>query len=150
MASPIEVVTAVYRVTQDEEEVDLAAMISDPGWVRETSRYLHPGLEVRFVVPEASGVQVMERSEFEGLEGLQEGWQIWMQPWEQFRVRTEELVDIGDGRVLLLAHATAVMKGSGIEIEQEVAGLHTVRDGRITASWYYLDQQQARRDAGLA
>lgn len=101
------------------------------------------------MTPGDSGVGVMEQ-EFRGVEGLRDGWGVWMEPWEEFRVSVEEVVDTGDGQILVLASAVGRMRGTGAELPQEVAQLCRVVDGRITEVGFYLDQQQARRDAGLA
>ncbi len=101
-------------------------------------------------MPEASGIEVMERSDFVGPEGLVEGWNIWLEPWEQFRVRLVEAIDAGGGVVLLLAQATGRMRVSGIEIPQEAASVHRVEDGRIVSMGFYLDIEQARQAAGLS
>jgi len=91
----------------------------------------------------------VQQDEFEGLQGLVEGWGIWMQPWESFHVATEDLVDAGEGEVLFLGRATARLRDSGVDIPQEIASLFGTEGGRIASIRYYLDQAQARRDAGL-
>jgi hypothetical protein len=148
----VELVTTVYGVefAAGAAEFDLARLIADPQWRREVEDSFSPNLAVRFVTPQEGGIQVMEQNEFEGLDGLAEGWRLWMEPWETFRIVPEDLVDAGEGRVLLLARATARMRGSGVEISQETAALHVVEQGRIAAIRFYLDQAQARRDAGLS
>src|SRR2546430_16159363 len=122
-------------------------MRDDEHWNRFRDRF-SPGVEVKFVTPGGAGVGVMEQ-EFRGVEGLREGWGVWMEPWEEFRVSVEEVVDTADGQILVLASAVGRMRGTGAELPQEVAQLCRIVDGRITEVSFYLDQQQARRDAGL-
>lgn len=147
--SPIEVVRDFLQTEDPGTDIDLATQFGDPDWQRRAARYLDPDVTIEFVVPEEGGLQVMERHEFAGPQGLPEGWEVWMQPWDRFLVGGQQLFDAGGGKVLLLAHARAVMKGSGIEIPQEVAAVYDVKGGRITAIRFHLDQDQARRDAGL-
>ena len=65
-------------------------------------------------------------------------------------VRPTDFIDVGDGRVLLLADSAGRMAGSGLKVDTHVAALYTIRDGTITEIRHYLDQDQAMREAGLA
>ncbi len=122
-------------------------MRDDEHWDRSRDRF-SPDVEVMFVTPGDTGVGVMEQ-EFRGVDGLRQGWGVWMEPWEEFRVSVEEVIDTSDGHVLVLASAVGRMRGTGAELPQEVAALSQVEDGRIVSIGFYLDQKQARRDAGL-
>jgi hypothetical protein len=144
----VDLVASLFVSSGDGEELDMAAALADKEWLALAEETISPDVVIRFEVPEASGIEVMERSDFVGLDGLMEGWRIWLQPWEQFRVRLEEKIDAGDGVVLLLAQATGRMRGSGIEIPQEAASVHRVEDGLIVSMDYYLDVDQAREAAG--
>jgi ketosteroid isomerase-like protein len=142
-------VEALFLSAGEGDEVDMAALLDDEEWLRLAGESISPEVKVRFEVPEDSPLEVMEQSEFRGLEGLVEGWTMWLAPWEQFRIRLEETVDAGDGVVLALARATGRLRGSDIEIPQEAATVQRVEDGRIVSMGFYLDVEQARRDAGL-
>jgi ketosteroid isomerase-like protein len=123
-------------------------MRDDQHWALSRDRF-SADVQVKFVTPGDTGVGVMEQ-EFSGVDGLREGWEVWMEPWDEFRVSVEDVVDAGDGQILVLASAIARLRGTGAELPQEVAQLCRVVDGRIAAVGFYLDQGQARRDAGLA
>jgi ketosteroid isomerase-like protein len=145
----VELVISAFAEAIQNGQVQMGAMIEDDEiWRRNRERF-SPDVEVRFATPGTGGVSVMEQ-EFEGIEGLRDGWREWMKPWEQFRVELEETIDAGEGRVLVLGRATGRMRGAGAELPQEVAALCQVEEGRIVAVGFYLDQAQARRDAGLA
>jgi ketosteroid isomerase-like protein len=143
----IELVISVFTVGGDPNVEMGKLMGDDEHWARHMDKF-SPDLEVRFVIPGDAGVEVMEQ-EFRGIDGLREGWGVWMQPWEEFRVTVDEMIDAGDGKVLIQASAVGLMQGTGAEVPQEVAALSRIEDGRIVAVGYYLDQSQARRDAGL-
>jgi hypothetical protein len=147
----VEVVAGIYLAALGGEagEFDIAGMIEDPEWRERVAEAFSPSARIRFVTPPTGSLRIMEQDEFEGLEGLAEGWRIWMQPWEEFRIEPEDFVDAGEGRVLLPARATARMRDSKTEIRQETSALHWVENGQIVAISFYLDQDQARRDAGL-
>jgi ketosteroid isomerase-like protein len=145
----LEVVIMVFAEgAQELGRIEMGKMMRDDGiWERNRDR-IDPEVEVRFVTPGDQGVQVMEQ-EFKGIEGLREGWAVWMEPWEEFWIEVDDYVDAGNGQVLALATATGRMRGTGAELPQEVAALARVEEGRIASVGFYLDQQQARRDAGL-
>lgn len=144
----VQLVRRVFGSPEFGQPADIAAVVADDGhWIRNGDA-LAPDLTVRFVIP-PSGLEVMDRQEFTGVEGLKEGWRIWMEAWESFMVSLAEVIDLDDGRVLLLSHAKVRTKSGGVEMDQDVAVLCRVVEDRITEAFFYLDQQQARRDAGL-
>jgi ketosteroid isomerase-like protein len=64
---------------------------------------------------------------------------------------TGDLVDAAltanDGRAVVIGGATG--KGNGIDVDQELFHLFTVRSGKITRWKMYLDRDQAFEDAGM-
>ena len=145
----VELVTNAFAEGLQGSQIEMRAFFEDDGiWARNAERF-SPDVKVRFVTPRAGGVTIMEQ-EYEGIEGLRAGWHEWLEPWERFYVDLQDLIDAREGRVLFLGQATGSMRGSGTEVPQEVAGLCRVEDGRIVAVSFYLDQAQARRDAGLS
>ena len=143
----LELVIRAFSVA-GSPNVEMGELMRDDEFWKQNADLFSEDLAVRFVNPEQGGVQLMEQ-EFRGIEGLREGWGVWMQPWERFEVSVEDMVDAGDGRVLVLANAVVRTKGNGAELPQEVANLCRVKDGEIVEVGFYLDQGQARRDAQL-
>jgi hypothetical protein len=86
---------------------------------------------------------------FQGLEGLRLGWQEWTAPWESWTFTGTEWIDPGDGRVLLLGDSTGRFRDSGTEMEAPAAAVYTIERGKIVRIQHFLDQDQARRAAGL-
>src|SRR5690349_21446694 len=109
---PVDVVAGIYLPAMGGElgEFDIAGMIDDPEWRERVAAVFSPAARIKFQTPPTGSLQIMEQDEFVGLEGLAEGWRIWMEPWEEFRVEPEAFVDAGDGRVLLPARATARLR----------------------------------------
>jgi ketosteroid isomerase-like protein len=59
----------------------------------------------------------------------------------------DEFIEAGDRVVVLMRlHARSRL---GSELEQRVAGVWTMRDGKATAVRYYMDRDEALADAGL-
>jgi ketosteroid isomerase-like protein len=84
-----------------------------------------------------------------GRDAFVNGWREWMQDWSRFEVRLDEVVDAGDV-VVALIRQSGRGRASGVEVEQELASVFTVVDGRITRIATYADRGEALRDAGLA
>ncbi len=66
-----------------------------------------------------------------GREALRAHLKAVLEPWEELRRDPEEIIDLGDNRVLGLCRAIARGKGSGIEVEAEGGDLLTFRDGKV-------------------
>jgi ketosteroid isomerase-like protein len=144
----VALVIAVFSVGGDPRVEMGELMRDDQHWALHAHKF-SPDLEVRFMNPGDIDVEVMQQ-EFHGLDGLRQGWDVWMEPWDEFRITVDDVIDAGNGKILVLASAVGLMRGTGAEVPQEVASLSRIEDGRITGVGFYLDQAQARRDAGLA
>jgi len=126
---------------------NLKSALDDDGVLARLAEVVDAEAEIRFVAPDGGALGVMS-GPFHGVEGLQAGWREWLEPWEQFRIEFEQNLDVGDGRGLSLVRLRARMKG-GAEISQQGASITQVRDGLVVAVDFYVDPEQARRDAGL-
>lgn len=127
---------------------DLKPSLDDDALVRSLQEFVDPEAEVCFIDPEGGALgnrRVPER----GVEGLREGWRDFLEPWEKFWIRFGEVLDAGEGRVLTLGELCGRLQG-GAEVTQLGAAYIKVRDGKIVAIDFYVDQDQGRRDAGLA
>ena len=86
---------------------------------------------------------------YRGPEGVAEAMRTWSGAWEDWRVEVEEIIDAGD-RVLMIVHETGRGKGSGIEIDQRLFQVYTLRDGKITRWKGFMDHEDALEAAGLS
>jgi ketosteroid isomerase-like protein len=82
-----------------------------------------------------------------------EGWREWrarfLEAWESDALQPEEYIDAGDGRVLLVARASARGQGSGVDVELRVGIMWTIRDGKTVRIDYFSSPDDALRAAGL-
>jgi hypothetical protein len=143
-AADIELVSEVQELL----DRDLKTAIDDASVAQALRGFVDPKAQIRFMDSEG-GALGDRRVEQAGVEGLREGWRDWLEPWEHFRIRFGEMHDAGGGRVLSLGELQGEMRG-GFELTQPGAALIQVRDGVIAAADFYVDQDRARRDAGLA
>jgi ketosteroid isomerase-like protein len=69
--------------------------------------------------------------------------------WEQFHTEPDELIDAAD-RVVVIGRLIGKGRASGVEVEQPIAEVWTVRDGRIVrGELNYTDRGKALEAAGL-
>jgi ketosteroid isomerase-like protein len=87
---------------------------------------------------------------WEGIEGLSGSFRDYLRPFVDLRISAERIVDLGDGRVLVLSRHSARGKLSGVPIEHELGDLFTLRDGRIVRYDSYWDRAVALEAAGLS
>jgi ketosteroid isomerase-like protein len=83
-----------------------------------------------------------------GLDGLRNLWLEWLAPWTTYRMEAEDVIDLGD-RVLVLAHVFGRLEGSQAEVENTVASVWTLRDGKIARVEFYIDRAEALKAVGL-
>ena len=135
--------------TTDARVLDMGTAIADDDLWSRNAKHFAPDAEIRFETPGEMAVEVMVQ-DYKGIEGLREGWRNWLEPWDRYLIEIDDWVDAGEGKVLVLVTSKARMKGTDVEVPQSAAALYLVEGGRIVKVTFYLDQNEARRDAGLA
>ena len=126
-------------------EMEIAQVVrNDDVWaarVEAVAAFYHPDVEsVRLGLPDGRT--------YTGLDGLRNLWLEWLAPWTTYRIEAEDVIDLGD-RVLLLAHVFGRLGESQAEVENTVASVYTVRDGKIARAEFYLDRTEALKAVGL-
>ena len=101
----------------------------------------HPDVVVDFSVRADTGVGA-------GREALRETVGAWVETWEGYSERIDEIRDLGDV-VYVAATQSGRGRGSGLEIENRFAGLFEVADGQVTKIKMYETPERAREAAGL-
>jgi ketosteroid isomerase-like protein len=139
----IEALTPIFTASEGMH----AAVDDDAVWKPIEGR-IDPNAEIDFIAPDASRVGQMA-GPFHGVDGMRAGWREWLGPWESFQVEPAGIVDAGGGTVLAVGRSRVRMRGSATEMAQEIATLVRIEKGRIVGIDFFLDADQARRDAGL-
>jgi ketosteroid isomerase-like protein len=90
----------------------------------------------------------VEPDTYRGPEGVRRWFDAWEGTMDEVRFDVDELVDAGD-RVIAVSRMVARSHTTGIEVEQAVALVWTVRDGRAVRLDPYATREEAVRAAGL-
>ena len=89
------------------------------------------------------------RSTYIGAKGLRTGMLDWLEPWDSYYARVEDVIDAGDGRVLVPTRDNACPKGSDAEVSFLGASVWTVRDAKVARIEFYWDRAEALQAVGL-
>lgn len=144
----VEVVISVVGPLFASADGDLVRGIDDDE-VWESVRYgFHTDAAVRFITRDEVGLGDITGG-LKSLDGMRAGWREWLVPWDEFRIELQDIVDAGDGTILILVRSVGRMQGSGTEVAENTAAVYRVEEERISSVDHYLDQDQARRAAGL-
>ena len=87
--------------------------------------------------------------EMQGAEAVRRYFQEWVDMFDNITNVPEELLDVGDDRVVAVQHATGRAKASGVETELRYAVVYTLRGGKIVRAREYIDRKQALQAVGL-
>jgi ketosteroid isomerase-like protein len=111
-------------------EVDVATLLRDDALFDQMKAELDP-----FIDPEVESVALWEPGAAErsyvGIEGFRRLWLDWLEPWAEYHVGVEELVDSGD-RVVALIRDRGRRADMDAEVEITAGSLWTIRDGKVS------------------
>jgi uncharacterized protein len=125
----VEIVRRLIEAWNSNEQ-DEAIAIVDPEVVLDATR--------RLVNPKT----------YTGMQGMRRMLADRDEVWEEFRMEPDEVLDSGD-RVVAIGRWVAKGKGSGIEVQQPVAHVFTLQDGRVVRVEISATRDEALEAAGL-
>ena len=77
-------------------------------------------------------------------------WRAWSDQFENFRIEIEEVLDAGEGRVLVMAGVHGIGKGSGAEVRTPAFGqIWTLEHERATSMTSVPNRAAAMGELGL-
>jgi ketosteroid isomerase-like protein len=91
---------------------------------------------------------IMDGTEYRGLEGVRRWVGDWSSAWSSFTMDPERFIDAGE-YVVVIVQMKATGAASGIEIERQDGIVYRVRDGRVSRIDYFNSAAQALEAAGL-
>ena len=107
----------------------------------------HPEVEFEFP-PQLGGL---------GLDAIDRGREArirfeerWRAEWGDFQLKPAEIVDLGDGRLLIVGRMVGRGLTSGAPFENEWGDVDTVSAGRVIRQQIFLDHAEALEAAGLS
>jgi ketosteroid isomerase-like protein len=110
----------------------------------------HPEVEIE-VSPAILGLGDIEPV-YRGREGYQQFYRDWLPAWgDGFRFKPQELIDLGDSRLVALVKADFRGQGSGVELKGHVSFLWTLdQEGRVIREQNFVNWAEALEAAGLS
>jgi hypothetical protein len=126
---------------------DLVGMISDPARRSELEEALGRIAAADLVCVMVGG-EPGPVSEQDGVEGVGRAWEDWLEPWESYDLRFEELIP-ADGAFVVLGRVRARTKTDGVEVEHAPAAVLFFREDALTRLEFHLDRRLAFAAAGL-
>lgn len=84
----------------------------------------------------------VEESSTQGPEAVRASTKRWKSEWDDYAVIPEELIDMGD-RVVATVRFRARGRGSGIEIDDRLYDVFTLRDGKIVRMDQFTEEADA-------
>jgi ketosteroid isomerase-like protein len=85
---------------------------------------------------------------FYGPDGFMSFLQMWLEPWETYRVQVDKLIDAGE-RVLVAATEFGRRRDTGFDVEQRSYHVWTLKDGRAVRLDTFFEWSEALEAAGL-
>ena len=141
-------VELVKRLLEPFEAVDIAAIFRDEaGWAAglpAAEAFYAPEFEASFVRADVG------RATYVGLDGLRAAWLDWLAPWVSYRTEIEDVIDAGEGRVVVLTRDYACPKGATAEVYFVGAPVWTVRNGKVACIEFYWNRAEGLAAAGLS
>ena len=81
-----------------------------------------------------------------------EGWVQFINDWTGdfvWSIEIEEVIDVGDGRVIVNTVQRATGKASGVPVELHMGAVWTVKEGQVVSAVNFLDPAEAFEAAGV-
>jgi ketosteroid isomerase-like protein len=141
-------VELVRRLLSPFEEADIAPIFREDAasaaMIAATSSVYAADFECAFIRDD------LGRATYSGLDGLRAGFLDWLSPWTSYRTQIEDVIDAGEGRVVVLTRDYACPKGAGEEVYFMGAPVWTVRDGKVARIEFYWNRAEGLAAAGLS
>ena len=85
-----------------------------------------------------------------GIEGVTRWLADLYGPWETFEMEVEELLDVGDDRVIGVLCARGRGRASGVEVEHHPASVTTLDSGKVVRVVWHATREAALEAVGLS
>jgi ketosteroid isomerase-like protein len=106
--------------------------------------YLHP--EIEWVAPP----EWLEDRLYKGHDGIRRLSAYWTQLFDEYRVMPQQVMDAGEGRVVLLLQQEGRIIGSGDRVESPLGYLVEIRDALVARVEIFFSWEATLEAAGLS
>jgi ketosteroid isomerase-like protein len=132
-------------VSQENVEVvrNYLKVFTDEG-LEAAAEFWHPDIDWR-----AAEGAIDDAGEIHGTEAMRRYAHDWLDTFDDVTFLFEELLDVGDGRVVAVQRLTGRARLSGIETGLRFAVVYTLRDGKIVGGREYFEKAEALKSVGL-
>jgi ketosteroid isomerase-like protein len=90
-----------------------------------------------------------ERGSRRGHDGLRAWFRDWYEVFEDFEHRLVEVIDAGE-QIVSVGIDSGRGRGSGVEVERLIAGVWTIREGKVVRVAWFATRKEALEAAGLS
>src|SRR6476660_2513933 len=115
------------------------------GGLDAAAEFWHPDIDWRAIEGALD-----DAGEIHGTEAMRRYVHDWLDTFDNVTFVPEELLDVGDDRVVAVQHLSGRARLSGIETELRFAVVYTVRDGKIVRGREYNEKAEALEAVGMA
>jgi ketosteroid isomerase-like protein len=91
-----------------------------------------------------------EQADYRGVQAVAEYYRRYFGTWEDFRVEVEEIRELSDGRVFVVARDTGRGKASKIQVEMRVFQVWTLDGGKVIRWQGFPTREDALEATGLS
>jgi uncharacterized protein len=129
-----------------QENVEIVGRVIE-AWNRNEQERVIPYLDPDVIFDATR--RLLNPKTYAGIEGMRAMLADRDEVWGEFRLEPDEFVDAGD-RVVVIGRWVGKGRGSGVEVNQPIAHVFTLQDGRIVrCELAYRDRDAALGAAGL-
>jgi len=87
---------------------------------------------------------------YRGHAGVDRAMEEWTGAFSGYWLATDDLIDAGDGRVVMLWREGGQGRASGVPVEEQGSTIFTIRDGKIGYARFYDTKEEALEICGLS
>ncbi|MEK6277842.1 MAG: nuclear transport factor 2 family protein [Actinomycetota bacterium] len=87
--------------------------------------------------------EMVNAGTYRGHDGYEHWMGQWMEAWAEFELEVRGAEPVGERHVVVDLHQRATGRGSGVEVEMQIAQLYEVRDGRAVRFHIYPTRERA-------
>jgi ketosteroid isomerase-like protein len=126
----------------ERKDIELLREMYGRRSLRDFAKSLHPDAEMH------QAREIPDADDYYGREEFVRGTRRWLEEWDEFEYRPEEVIDGGE-RALIRVRLSGRARASGLTLDQTIFHVWTFRDGMPWRCDVLWNEDEARAVAGL-